>query len=163
DLRNPRNHARSPSTEWAVDSTAEKLTPVNKSESDSPLQFVNEPAWRGFAAFSPPEDSFFGHGDMHFGVSRALAGRKARLIVPDKAVPFRTGRCSQGGVKVPTGGKGESPSPRAPCSRKRERVSRFGATPKPTVTVRMKENGLRRFARIHFAWAPAFRVPWFWS
>ena len=34
----------------------------------------------------------------------------------------------------------------------------FGAIPKPTVKVRMEENGLRRFTRV-FAWAPLFRMP----
>jgi hypothetical protein len=60
------------------------------------------------------------------------------------------GRCSQGGVKLPTGGKGgQSLSPRAPSPLEfpgplefpESRVSRFGAIPKPTVKVRMKENG----------------------
>jgi hypothetical protein len=63
------------------------------------------------------------------------------------------GRCSQGGVKIPTGGKGDvaQARERLPLSRER-RVSRFGAIPKPTVTVRMKENGLRRPSRV-CAWA----------
>jgi hypothetical protein len=72
-----------------------------------------------------------------------------RPIVPGR--PFIPGgRCSQGGVKVPTGGKGGDAQARERLSLLigRKRVSRFGATPKPTVTVRMKENGLRRFARL---------------
>ena len=48
---------------------------------------------------------------------------------------------SRGGVKVPTGGNGErSPKP-ASARRAIGGVSRFGAIPKPTVTVRMEENG----------------------
>jgi hypothetical protein len=71
------------------------------------------------------------------------------------------GQCSQGGVKVPTGGKGE-----AAQARERllsfggnflweKRVSRFGVIPKPTVKVRMKENG--RDSRIPRGWS--FRMP----
>jgi hypothetical protein len=47
----------------------------------------------------------------------------------------------------PTGGKGDVPA-REPFSSPR-RVSRFGVIPKPTVKVRMKENGCggRAFAR----------------
>ena len=49
--------------------------------------------------------------------------------------------CSRGGVKVPTGGNGErSPKP-ASAHRAIGGVSRFGAIPKPTVIVRMEENG----------------------
>src|ERR1700748_1377440 len=66
------------------------------------------------------------------------------------------GRCSQGGVKVPTGGKGDEAQARERLLRLRGRVSRFGAIPKPTVKVRMKENG--RDSRI-FAWAASFRMP----
>jgi hypothetical protein len=60
------------------------------------------------------------------------------------------GRCSQGGVKLPTGGKGGqslkpasafSPGFLVPLEFPERRVSRFGAIPKPTVKVRMKENG----------------------
>ena len=51
------------------------------------------------------------------------------------------GRCSQGGVKVPTGGKGDEAQARERLPRFRGRVSRFGVIPKPTVKVRMKENG----------------------
>src|ERR1700754_1492336 len=51
------------------------------------------------------------------------------------------GRCSQGGVKVPTGGKGDVAQARERLPRFRGRVSRFGVIPKPTVKVRMKENG----------------------
>ena len=48
---------------------------------------------------------------------------------------------SRGGVKVPTGGSGErSPEP-ASARRAIGGVSRFGAIPKPTVIVRMEENG----------------------
>jgi hypothetical protein len=52
------------------------------------------------------------------------------------------GRCSQGGVKVPTGGKGEVAQARERLFLTLgKRVSRFGVIPKPTVRVRMKENG----------------------
>jgi hypothetical protein len=44
-------------------------------------------------------------------------------------------------VKVPTGGKGDKAQARERLLLHRRRVSRFGATPKPTVKVRMKENG----------------------
>jgi hypothetical protein len=49
---------------------------------------------------------------------------------------------SQGGVKVPTGGKGFGLSPRA-LSGKIGKVSRSGVIPEPTVKVRMKENEVR--------------------
>ena len=53
-------------------------------------------------------------------------------------------RRSRGGVKFPTGGDGErSPKP-ASDRRTIVGVSRFGAIPKPTVTVRMEENGSNR-------------------
>ena len=72
-------------------------------------------------------------------------------------MPLMSGGSSQGGVKVPTGGKGREciPSPRAPCSPRRGRVSRFGAIPKPTVKVRMKESGCRRSHCVR----PAVRMP----
>ena len=69
---------------------------------------------------------------------------------PFGIVPVRPlipgGRCSQGGVKVPTGGKGEKPKPASAFFLWKffdlgRRVSRFGVIPKPTVKVRMKENG----------------------
>ena len=73
------------------------------------------------------------------------------------------GRCSQGGVKVPTGGKGGEAQARerlllleSPCGiPSGKRVSRFGVIPKPTVKVRMKENG--RDSRIPRG--ASFRVP----
>ncbi len=46
---------------------------------------------------------------------------------------------SQGGVKVPTGGDGIFASARERLAGMSARVSRFGAIPKPTVTVRMEE------------------------
>ena len=78
------------------------------------------------------------------------------LLAPPSFVIIRIrpfipgGRCSQGGVKVPTGGKGGDAQARErlPTIHLGGRVSRFGAIPKPTVKVRMKENGLRRFARL---------------
>jgi hypothetical protein len=62
------------------------------------------------------------------------------------------GRCSQGGVKIPTGGKGDVAQARERlllCWRRR--VSRFGVIPKPTVIVRMKENGCGGLARLRVA------------
>ena len=50
-------------------------------------------------------------------------------------------------MKVPTGGKGELAQarerlvPKIPSGNLGRRVSRFGVIPKPTVKVRMKENG----------------------
>jgi len=49
-------------------------------------------------------------------------------------------------VKVPTGGKGEIAQARERLLVER-RVSRFGAIPRPTVKVRMKENGCGGFPR----------------
>lgn len=81
-------------------------------------------------------------------MGKVLAGGAAlRHTLSRPLIPG--GRCSQGGVKLPTGGKGEAAQarerlllpeflPKFPCGR---RVSRFGVTPKPTVKVRMKENG----------------------
>jgi hypothetical protein len=77
-----------------------------------------------------------------------------RLLIPGS-------RCSQGGVKVPTGGKGEVAQARERLCRdeysSRGRVSRFGVIPKPTVKVRMKENGCVGLAR--FRVALSFRMP----
>ena len=53
---------------------------------------------------------------------------------------------SQGGVEIPTGGKCEKHKPASACRSQAGRVSRFGAKPKPTVIVRMKENGVERIA-----------------
>jgi hypothetical protein len=47
-------------------------------------------------------------------------------------------------VKVPTGGKGDEAQARERLLLYRRRVSRFGVIPKPTVKVRMKENGRDR-------------------
>ena len=74
-------------------------------------------------------------------------------------------RCSQGGVKIPTGGKGDVAQARERLphgfSRNMEfpgrRVSRFGVIPKPTVKVRMKENGCDGSSRLRGA--VSFRVP----
>ena len=64
---------------------------------------------------------------------------------------------SRGGVKVPTGGNGErSPEP-ASARRAVGGVSRFGAIPKPTVTVRMEENG--KIWRTHGASSFEARTP----
>ena len=58
-------------------------------------------------------------------------------------------------MKLPTGGKGGQAQARERLPHPRGRVSRFGAIPKPTVKVRMKENGRdRRIPR-----GASFRVP----
>jgi hypothetical protein len=56
-------------------------------------------------------------------------------------------------VKIPTGGKGDVPKPASAFFLSRffwreGRVSRFGVIPKPTVIVRMKENGCGGLARL---------------
>ena len=83
------------------------------------------------------------HGDH----ADSRCGR--RLPMPPALVIFAVrssipgGRCSQGGVKVPTGGKGDVAQARERLlpGLPGRRVSRFGVIPKPTVKVRMKENG----------------------
>jgi hypothetical protein len=67
------------------------------------------------------------------------------------------GRCSQGGVKLPTGGKGEAAQARERLLPLGRRVSRFGVIPEPTVKVRMKENG-DGGPRV-CVWLSSFRVP----
>src|ERR1700722_12739972 len=91
----------------------------------------------------------WGHADSPWKVDgKVLAGGAANRhssIRPSNP----GGRCSQGGVKVPTGGKGQLAQARErlrPLKSSLEvflekRVSRFGVIPKPTVKVRMKENG----------------------
>jgi 6,7-dimethyl-8-ribityllumazine synthase len=65
-------------------------------------------------------------------------------------------------VEVPTGGKQAKPvSPRALLVL-HEKVSRFGAIPKPTVTVRMKEIGCRDAAKSR-EFRRSFRLPCFMS
>src|SRR3954463_438016 len=87
------------------------------------------------------EVSLCRHGrHAHFPRQSRLLGELRLGIVPLKAAQ-PGGRCSQGGVKVPTGGKGQEAQARERLLRLRGRVSRFGAIPKPTVKVRMKENG----------------------
>src|SRR6267154_2543855 len=89
---------------------------------------------------------FHRHGDMQIPVPKVLAEAPAfGHIYVRSSIPG--GRCSQGGVKIPTGGKGDVAQARerlffGNSSRKsrRKRVSRFGVIPKPTVKVRMKEN-----------------------
>jgi hypothetical protein len=78
--------------------------------------------------------------DMQIPVRIALAGMAA-LGHSSMQAAQPGGRCSQGGVKVPTGGKGDVAQARERLLLYRRRVSRFGAIPKPTVKVRMKENG----------------------
>jgi hypothetical protein len=97
------------------------------------------------------------HADFPWKIDgRVLAGAAANRHSSIR--PFIPGgRCSQGGVKVPTGGKGEAAQARErliplefSCGISLgKRVSRFGAIPKPTVKVRMKENG--RGSRIRAA------------
>jgi hypothetical protein len=58
-----------------------------------------------------------------------------------------SGTCSQGGVKVPTGGIPVSNRKARERFLEHRKVCRFGEKPKPTVTVRMKEN------------RDAFRIP----
>jgi len=60
-------------------------------------------------------------------------------------------------VKVPTGGKGEEAQARERLLLEQgRRVSRFGAIPKPTVKVRMKENGRDS---LRFRVGMSFRMP----
>jgi hypothetical protein len=55
-------------------------------------------------------------------------------------------------VKIPTGGKGDVAQARERLLLPlRRRVSRFGVIPKPTVKVRMKENGCGGLARLRVA------------
>jgi hypothetical protein len=81
---------------------------------------------------------------------RLLACPRLAIFGVRPSIP--DGRCSQGGVKFPTGGKGEVAQARERLVPLFEhdlfrimllaaRVSRFGANPRPTVKVRMKENG----------------------
>jgi hypothetical protein len=79
-------------------------------------------------------------GHAHFPAESYLLAQPCLGIVPLKAAQ-PGGRCSQGGVKVPTGGKGDVAQARERLLLYGRRVSRFGAIPKPTVKVRMKENG----------------------
>jgi hypothetical protein len=63
-------------------------------------------------------------------------------------------------VKVPTGGDGEkSHKPASACRLKFGKVSRFGAMPKPTVTVRMEENGISIDGEAQGVSASAARAP----
>ena len=92
---------------------------------------------------------------MLIPMARALLAQPPLAIIHFRSL-IPGGQCSQGGVKVPTGGKGgQDPSPRAPFSQLGKRVSRFGVIPKPTVKVRMKENG--RDSRIPRG--ASFRMP----
>jgi len=91
-------------------------------------------------------------------MGRCLLAPRPLVIIPVR-LPIPGSRCSQGGVKVPTGGKGEAAQARERLfpleSPWGKRVSRFGVIPKPTVKVRMKENG--RDSRI--ARGALFRMP----
>ena len=73
-------------------------------------------------------------------MARALLARPPFAIIRIRPL-IPGGRCSQGGVKVPTGGKGDVAQARERLPSPEGRVSRFGVIPKPTVKVRMKENG----------------------
>src|SRR5437868_15100432 len=87
------------------------------------------------------------HGDMLILPAKGLARLSAFGHIWCQ-VAHPGSRCSQGGVKIPTGGKGDVAQARERLLYlPRRRVSRFGAIPKPTVIVRMKENGLRRPSR----------------
>jgi hypothetical protein len=79
-------------------------------------------------------------GNMPIRHAKALAVPRD-LAIPLSRSSIPGGRCSQGGVKIPTGGKGLMAQARERLPPQRGRVSRFGAIPKPTVKVRMKENG----------------------
>src|SRR5258706_16100657 len=94
----------------------------------------------------------WGHADSPW--PRCLLAPPPFVIVPVRPL-IPGGRCSQGGVKVPTGGKGEIAQARERLLLFGRRVSRFGAIPKPTVKVRMKENG--RDSRIPRG--ASFRMP----
>src|SRR6201999_3919768 len=90
-------------------------------------------------------------GTCCFPMPKVLAGMSAKRH-NFRQVAHPSSRCSQGGVKIPTGGKGDVAQARErllhrelpPGNSQRRRVSRFGVIPKPTVIVRMKENGGER-------------------
>ena len=44
-------------------------------------------------------------------MSKRLAQRRSLVHISNQVGSFRVGRCSQGGVEVPTGGKGGEPKP----------------------------------------------------
>jgi hypothetical protein len=73
------------------------------------------------------------------GLAKIVARLGERCINPIGRISVRPR--SRGGVKVPTGGNGERSSKPASARRTMGGVSRFGEIPKPTVTVRMEENG----------------------
>jgi hypothetical protein len=73
------------------------------------------------------------------GLAKIVARLGERCINPIGRISVRPR--SRGGVKVPTGGNGERSSKPASARRALGGVSRFGEIPKPTVTVRMEENG----------------------
>src|ERR1700687_648054 len=77
---------------------------------------------------------------MRISHGEGLAGA-APIRHNSKGRSYRAGKCSQGGVKIPTGGKGGQAQARERLPSPKGRVSRFGVIPKPTVKVRMKENG----------------------
>ena len=86
-----------------------------------------------------PVREAWGHADSR--CQRCLrACQRLGIFAVRSSIP--DGRCSQGGAKIPTGGKGDVAQARErlppPLGR---RVSRFGVIPRPTVIVRMKENG----------------------
>src|ERR1700720_3390301 len=74
------------------------------------------------------------------GLAKIVARLGERCINPIGRISVRPR--SRGGVKVPTGG-GEGERSTTPVRPRRAMggVSRFGEIPKPTVTVRMEENG----------------------
>ena len=78
-----------------------------------------------------------GHGTVRLAQGGGLVPCAILAII--RAPPMMAE--TQGGVKVPTGGNGERSSKPASARRAISGVSRFGVIPKPTVTVRMEENG----------------------
>ena len=71
-----------------------------------------------------------------------LDSRPAPMEISSWPPPNIGGLRSQGGVEVPTGGNcAKIARARERLPGKTGRVSRLGAIPRPTVTVRMKENG----------------------
>jgi len=100
--------------------------PASSAHSPRPI-----PAWRA---------ALEAWGTCRFpGKGPCWRGLPSPYLCSGRSIPG--GRCSQGGVKFPTGGKGAQAQARERLPWLQGRVSRFGVIPKPTVKVRMKENG----------------------
>src|SRR3954451_20495237 len=84
--------------------------------------------------------------------TRLLRQRRLGIVVVRPLIPG--GRCSQGGVKVPTGGKGEQAQARERLPRKRK-GQQIRCESEADGIVRMKENG--RDSRT--PWGASFRMP----